>query len=379
MKSFFCIYIISLFIRIFSEYTDYIIDTEITSVQPFFPVYQLLQKYQTIRVSADDGLILFNSADFSNDEVMHFKIKALNIPGNFYEEKASYEYVISSEDFIKSELINVSFSSKIDFETRDEGTRFRIRYFAITKKSNQFRNTNGNLLIIAFYVKEGVVEITNYEEEKGEKKLKSWEIALIVISVIIFIVIVIVIIIYAVRKYKKRKKRRNKYKSDYNNNEYVNDYNENISEYDDYPQEIRIYNRHKHSRKHDDYYHRNDHRNDNYDDNNIVNYKYYQKYDNNKYNHKYKENRYNRRYDNNKDNQQSDENLYNTKKVNNKYNQINNNKKYSQKNDKDKNIVNLVKNYQRETIKPNSKYDQSKSSQRRLQPNKKLFQSNKKN
>lgn len=261
-----------------SEETDLSLDSESPYVPPVPSVireYGLFEKDKSIIVSADDGLVQFNSDDFDNDEVMHFKIKALNSVGNFYEEKASYQYISSKDNFIKDNMIDTSYRSQIDFETRDDGTRFRIRYFDITKNKNQFRSTDGSLLMIQFYIKEGVVEISNYEE-KTDNKLKPWEIALIVISVIIFIsLIIIIIIVCVVKKKKSRKNKKRKHKNNYYY--YNNNVNENISELDDCPQEIRIYNRRRIDRNNDNCNYRNNRMNNKYDAEN-------QKYDNNMYN-----------------------------------------------------------------------------------------------
>ena len=211
------IQLFQLFLIIYSENTDSTDDSEISSDQPVFPEYELLQKYQSIRVSSDDGFIQFNSRDFDIDEVMHFKMKALDSEGNFYEEKVSYEYISTVENYVKNDLENVSLISTIEYETKDDGTKLRIRYFDIIKKANEFRNADGNLLLIGFYVKEGVVEISNFQEEKSENKLKDWEIVLIIISIIIFFVLLIIIIILCVIKNNKENyKIGKKYKEKHN-------------------------------------------------------------------------------------------------------------------------------------------------------------------
>ena len=230
----------SLFIIIYSENADSTDDIEISSVQAVFPEYELLQKYQSVRVSADDGFIQFNSKDFEKDEVMHFQMKGLDSQNNFYEEKISYEYISSVDNYIKSDLKNVSLISSIEYETKEDGTKLRIRYFDITKKTNEFRNSNGNLLLIGYYVKEGVVEISNFPEEENEdNKLKDWIIVVIIISVIFFFVILIIIIIVCVikknddeyeikQKYNIKKRKKSKEK---NNIDELNEDNKEVTIY----------------------------------------------------------------------------------------------------------------------------------------------------
>ena len=192
---------------------------------------------------------------------MHFKIKALNNSGNFYEEKISYEYVNSPENYVKEDMRDSPFTSIIDYEMRDDGTRFKIRYFDIQKNKNQFRSTDGNVLLITFYIREGIFELTNLEEKKGDKGLKGLEISLIVISVIFFVIIIIIIIVCVIKKKNKRKRRKNKHRNNYYYNEYYqNNGNENkISEYDQNQQEIRIYNRRRPARINNDYIHNREH------------------------------------------------------------------------------------------------------------------------
>ena len=115
----FILFLLSLFGLIFSEDTDLPYQTNILTPSPpiITPEYSLLKNYQSVRVSADDGMIQFDSSYFDNNEKMYFKIKALNKPGNFYEEKASYEYIISVSNYVKSDMKGVLYSSNIDYET----------------------------------------------------------------------------------------------------------------------------------------------------------------------------------------------------------------------------------------------------------------------
>ena len=150
--------------------------------------------------------------------------------------------------------------------------------------------------MIAFYIREGVVEITNLEEKKGDKGLKGWEISLIVISVIFFVIIIIIIIVCVIKKKNKRKRRKNKHRNNYYYNEYYqNNGNEDkISEYAQNQQEIRIYNRRRPAGINNDYIHNREHHFVNYNYN--ERYKYNPKYDVNKYKQK---NEYENKYQKN--------------------------------------------------------------------------------
>ena len=187
-----------LFIYIFSDNVDASDDNDVTDHAPL-QQYPCLEKYQSIKVSMDTVYIQFKSRDFKNNEVMHFKIKALNKPNNFYIEKVSYIYINSDFNFDFSDMNYVDFNSDIDFEENEDGTKYEIRYFDITKNNNEFGNTNGDLLLIGFYINEGDVEISNFKEE-AENELKDWMIVVIITSAIFGVVLILSIIIISVIK-----------------------------------------------------------------------------------------------------------------------------------------------------------------------------------
>ena len=164
--------------------------------------FQNLKKYGKVRVSPDI-FILFESKDFNNNEKINFRIKALNTPGNFYKEKVSYKYINSLDDFSESNMIDVSLSSTSHIQSSYGGVLKKVRYFSITKKEKEFEDTNGDLLIIVFYIKEGVVEISNIDEiEESGNKLEGWAIGLIVASAAVIASVVGIILYLNLRKNK---------------------------------------------------------------------------------------------------------------------------------------------------------------------------------
>ena len=188
----------TLFICIFSDNPDASDDEGNTDNIPH-PSLPCLEKYQSIVVQMNNGYIQFKSGDFKNNEVMHFKIKALNNQNNFNQEKISYKYINSDFNFDFSDMNYVDFTSDIDFEENEDGTKYEIRYFDITKNKNEFGNTNGDLLLIGFYINEGYVEISNFKEE-AENELKDWMIVVIITSAIFGVVLILGIIIISVIK-----------------------------------------------------------------------------------------------------------------------------------------------------------------------------------
>ena len=187
----------TLFICIFSDNPDASDDEENTDNIPHQSL-PCLEKYQSIVVQMNNGYIQFKSGDFKNNEVMHFKIKALNNQNNFNQEKISYKYINSDFNFDFSDMNDVNFNSDIDLEENEDRTKYEIRYFDITKNKNEFGNTNGDLLLIGFYII-GEIEISNFKEE-DENELKDWMIVVIITSAIFGVVLILSIIIISVIK-----------------------------------------------------------------------------------------------------------------------------------------------------------------------------------
>ena len=187
----------TLFICIFSDNPDASDDEENTDNIPHQSL-PCLEKYQSIVVQMNNGYIQFKSGDFKNNEVMHFKIKALNNQNNFNQEKISYKYINSDFNFDFTDMKDVNFNSDIDLEENEDRTKYEIRYFDIKKNKNEFGNTNGDLLLIGFYIV-GEVEISNLKEE-DENELKDWMIVVIITSAIFGVVLILSIIIISVIK-----------------------------------------------------------------------------------------------------------------------------------------------------------------------------------
>ena len=147
----------SLFIFIFSE------DVEKDPYTPNLSVNVILDKYDSTQVLASQNYIRFNSADFMNNEVMHFTIKVNQ--DDFQLDKVSYKYIDSNDSNNDNNLKDTFF--KINFnEINEDGTVSLVKYFDITKNPNEFDGTNGDLLLIRFYINQGDVVISNFEERR---------------------------------------------------------------------------------------------------------------------------------------------------------------------------------------------------------------------
>ena len=127
----------SLFIFIFSD------DVEEDPNTPDLSVNIILNKYDSAQVLASQNFIRFNSADFMNNEVMHFTIKANQ--DDFQFDKVSYKYIDLNDNNNDNNLKDAFFKINFD-EVNEIGTVSIIKYFDITKNNNEFDGTNGDLL-----------------------------------------------------------------------------------------------------------------------------------------------------------------------------------------------------------------------------------------
>ena len=145
-----------------------------------------LGKYKSIKVDSSEIVIIFDSSDFKEGEEMHFKLKAEE--QYFYVDSKYngiyYEYIGGDVPYDEDKLNFVRFQGKIERDETPSKT-FQTKYFTITKKSSEFRGTNGNNLLIYFMIGGGEVEITNTKEDEG--KIETWIIVVIVVAVVVVI------------------------------------------------------------------------------------------------------------------------------------------------------------------------------------------------
>ena len=119
--------------------------------------YTLLKKYETEVMYTQE--VLFESKDFKDDEEMHFKLKTYEGYFNLYyytdsagNRKTSDEYAYRKSNKMEDGLEN--------------------NYFTITKRKSEYRNTNGNYMLIYFpnlqVSSTYPAFITNTEEDEGK-------------------------------------------------------------------------------------------------------------------------------------------------------------------------------------------------------------------
>ena len=166
--------------------------------------YPLLKKHET--VTMDTQYVLFESKDFKDDEEMHFKLKTYVDYFDYYD----YNYINHNIHDIIYYYTDSNGNKKTsgDYAYRknhkmEDG--LENNYFTITKRKSEYRNTNGNYMLIYFpnlYVSSYYEAfITNTEEDEG--KIETW---VIVVIVVVCVAIIAGIIIYCVcRRIRMRK------------------------------------------------------------------------------------------------------------------------------------------------------------------------------
>ena len=134
---------------------------------------EILQPQQTISLNADESGVIFQfnstSFDTSSNNKMYFKVKALE--RNYNDDHANYGYI----DLIDEEPgdpHDTSFSDG-EIETDENGAKYRIKYFTIEKKSDEFGVHSGNLLYIFINIKPGKVDLTNTMKDGSSKQTSA--------------------------------------------------------------------------------------------------------------------------------------------------------------------------------------------------------------
>ena len=192
------VYLCLLFEIIFSQTET--LDTAEPTFKEDASTSKILQKEGSITVDADDYIITFNCKDFKDGEEMYFKIKA--VKGQFYTNHRYngiyYEYIDAKIGYKEADLKFVQYQFSTDFEYLPSED-YEIKYFTITKRKSEFRGTNGELLLIYFWIYSGTVEITNTLEDEG--KFETWKI--VVIVVVIVVVLALIIGCYCYRRKKQ--------------------------------------------------------------------------------------------------------------------------------------------------------------------------------
>ena len=154
----------------------------------------VLKKYGSIETN--DNYVIFESKEFNEGDVIHFKVKALETVYNTHIPTINYNY-IDTETEHPSDFHTVEISKT--FGEKDRGYNYKVIYFTIKKQRSEYIGKNGNYIYIDLPLN-GWAEVSNTEKDEG--KIKAWVIAVIVIACVI---VAVIIIIFCVRKARKRR------------------------------------------------------------------------------------------------------------------------------------------------------------------------------
>jgi len=145
--------------------------------------YPLLKKYQTVVM--DTEWVLFESKDFKDNEEMHFKLKTYEDYFNLYLYD-SHDIIYYYTDSSGTIRTSGEYAYRKNHAMEDG---LENNYFTIKKRKSEYRNTNGNYILIHFpNLKVSSVFqafITNTKEDEG--KIETWVIVVIVIACVAII------------------------------------------------------------------------------------------------------------------------------------------------------------------------------------------------
>lgn len=153
----------------------------------------ILKKYN--KVKSENGKVIFESKDFANGDKMHFKLKA---NGDCYSRTLNYEYYDTSDEINEYSATIFEVTSQSSSSSSINGRVTSLtRYFTIKKKSDEFKDTNGEYLLLFFDCPRTI------EFENTEKDAAKIVIIIVVVVLVVFLVVIGVIIgvcCYCVRK-----------------------------------------------------------------------------------------------------------------------------------------------------------------------------------
>ena len=156
----------------------------------------ILKKYE--KANGENGMVIFESKDFSNGDNMYFKIKA---NGKCTSRNLNYEYYSTISEINTSLDTSFYVKSQTSSTTKVNGkVTSTTRYFTIKKKSEEFKDSNGDYLLLFFDCFKSI-EFENTETD-GAKKL------IIIVVVVVVVVLVVVGVIIGVCCYCNRKRSR---------------------------------------------------------------------------------------------------------------------------------------------------------------------------
>ena len=153
--------------------------------------YKILQKYG--KVEKTNGIVIFESKDFSEGDNMYFKIKR----DGKCDGDLEYGYFSTIEE-IGSASSTSYYAEFISTSTTSiNGVTSYTNYFTIIKKSEEYKDSNGNYLLLQ-------IDCNNVDFENTEKDGSKYFIIIIIIVLVLFFAMIGIII--GVSYYRRRKR-----------------------------------------------------------------------------------------------------------------------------------------------------------------------------
>jgi hypothetical protein len=160
-------------------------------------VYPILKKYG--KVKDTNGIVIFESKDFYEGDNMYFKIEK----DGSCNSDLHYGYFSNSEEIGALSPTSYSVSSKSSSSSTSSNQRNVIsstNYFTIKKKSEEYKDSNGNFLLLKIDCYEDINDI-DFENTKNEG-LKTVKIIIIICIVLFVIAFGVMIGVYCYRRRK---------------------------------------------------------------------------------------------------------------------------------------------------------------------------------
>lgn len=144
----------------------------------------ILKKYD--KVKSGNGKVIFESKEFANGDKMYFEV---NAKGDCYSRTLNYGYYDTPDNIDESSLTSFDVASKSSSSSSVQGRVTSLTlYFTIKKNSDEFKNSNGEYLLLYFDCPR-TIEFENTETD-GAKKIA---IIVIVVFIVFFVMVAVII------------------------------------------------------------------------------------------------------------------------------------------------------------------------------------------
>ena len=139
-------------------------------------VFPFLKKYG--KVEDTNGMVIFESKDFSDCDDMYFKIER----NGKCNSELEYGYFNTFEEITESSRTSYSVSYKSSSSSSTNGVTSSTLYFTLKKDSKEYNGSNGNYLLLQ-------IDCASVDFENTEKDDTNNSTIIIIIVIVVFVVI----------------------------------------------------------------------------------------------------------------------------------------------------------------------------------------------